>query len=78
MRQITNEKFDEITNTIFALKMIASVVTDAADEMTRPAEGEDWELPARMGERVAHFALEQLRTVVDLEELFRAAVKVGE
>ncbi|MDB5617447.1 hypothetical protein [Tardiphaga sp.] len=78
MRQITNAQFEEITNTIFALKMIASVVTDAADEMTRPDEGEDWEIPARMGERIAHFAMEQLNAVYDLEELVKAAVAVSE
>ncbi len=75
VRQLTLQQVDSIADAIHTCIMIASVVCDDADEMTRKGEGEDWNVPARAGERLNHFAFEQLRAMDDLREVFRAAVR---
>ena len=72
MRTVTLKQYDEIVNIIYDIRMMAGIVSDAADEMHRPKVGDDWTIEAMHGERICHFALKVVDDVVRLGELLNA------
>ena len=72
MRTVTLEQYGEIVNIIHDIRMMAGIVSDAADEMQREKEGDDWTVDALQGERIAHFALKVVDDVQRLRVLVKA------